>query len=154
MKKLLKVILPPFVAFLIFGALIKYAPLAKHIGGLAQIGTETLYGLMSYFKIFTPLLFLTALLTQLLIVIPLWRHILNNHKRLFATITGVCVFVIVLSAAISYIIWDNATGTSHLITIFLFMAGVQVFYWLINFEVLYLLDRKAFIAKPEPTRED
>ena len=146
MKKLLKVILPPLVAFLIFAALVKYGPLAKHIGGLAQIGNETLFGLMSYFKIFGPLLFLTALLTQLLIVMPLWRNVLNNHTRLFITLFGICLFTVLLSAAISYIIWDEATGTSHLVTIFLFMGGVQAFYWIINFVVLYLLDWKAFKA--------
>jgi hypothetical protein len=147
MKKLLKVILPPLVAFLIFTSLIKYGPFARHIGGLAQIGNETLYGLMVYFKIFAPLLLLTALLTQLLIIHPLWRKVLNNTKRLFATIIGICLFTVVLSAAISYIIWDPATGEYHLLTIFLFMSGVQVFYWLINFGMLFLLDRKMFIVK-------
>jgi len=144
MKKLLKVILPPLVAFLIFAALVKYGPVAKHLGGLADIGNETLYGLMDYFKIFGPLLLLTALLTQLLIVLPLWRNVLSSHHRMFVTLLGVCLFTVLLSAAISYIIWDKVTGTSHLGTIFVFMAGVQVFYWVINFGVLYLLDMKAF----------
>jgi hypothetical protein len=132
------------IAFLVFATLVKYGPLAKHIGGLAEIGNETLFGLMDYFKIFTPLLFLTALLTQLLIVMPLWRGILNKPHRLWATIIGVCLFTIALSAGVSYVIWDNATGTHHLFIIFLFISGVQVFYWLINFGVLFLIDKKAF----------
>ncbi len=144
MKKLLKIVLPPLAGFIIFAGLVKFGPLAKHIGGLPDIGNETLYGLMDYFKIFTPLLFLTALLTQLLIIIPLWRKILSRAHRLMNILIFVCVVTTVLSALISYIIWDNATGTGHLISIFLFMAGVQAFYWMINFGVLYWLDKREY----------
>ncbi|MDB5122292.1 MAG: hypothetical protein JWP94_421 [Mucilaginibacter sp.] len=144
MKKLLRIILPPLAGFVIFAALIKFGPLARHIGGLPDIGNETLYGLMDYFKIFTPLLFLTALLTQLLIIIPLWRKILSRSHRLMNILIFVCIVTTLLSAGISYLIWDSATGTGHLLSIFLFMAGVQAFYWLINFGVLYLIDKKEF----------
>ena len=149
MKKLLKVILPPLVAFLIFAALVKYGPFAAHLGGLAEIGNETLYGLMDYFKIFTPLLFLTALFTQLLIVLPLWKGVVNFPGRLWPTVFGVCLFTVILSAGVSYIIWDKATGNHHLITIFLFIAGVQIFYWLLNFGVLFLMDKNVFKHKVE-----
>ena len=101
---------------------------------------------MDYFKIFAPLLFLTALLTQLLIIIPLWRRILKKAHKLTNILIFVCATTTVLSAAVSYVIWDKATGTGHLISIFLFMAGVQVFYWLMNFGVLYLMDRAAFMT--------
>lgn len=146
MKTLFQILLPPFAAFLIFALLIKFGPLAKHIGGLPDIGNETLYGLMDYFKTFAPLLFLTALLTQLLIIIPLWRRILKKAHKLTNILIFVCATTTVLSAAVSYVIWDKATGTGHLISIFLFMAGVQVFYWLMNFGVLYLMDRAAFMT--------
>ncbi|MDP9048508.1 MAG: hypothetical protein M3N14_10245 [Bacteroidota bacterium] len=144
MKKLLKIFLPPFAGFAIFAALIKFGPLAKHIGGLPDIGNETLYGLMDYFKIFAPLLFLTALLTQLLIIIPLWRKILSRAHRLLNILIFVCSITTILSAGISYVIWDKSTGAGHLISIFLFMSAVQVFYWIVNFGVLYLLDKKEF----------
>src|SRR5471032_280108 len=137
MKKLLKIILPPLTAFFIFWILIKFRPLARHIGGLPDIGNETLYGLMDYFKLFTPLLFLTALLTQLLIINPLWRKILSRAHRLMHIMIFVCVVTTILSAIVSYVIWDNTTGIGHLFVIFLFMAAVQAVYWLINFSVLY-----------------
>lgn len=149
MKKLLKIFLPPFAGFVIFAALIKFGPFAKHIGGLPDIGNETLYGLMDYFKIFTPLLFATAVLTQLLIIIPLWRKILSRSHRLMHILMFVCIVTTILSAGISYLIWDSATGAGHLISIFLFMSVVQVFYWLINFGVLYRIDKKEFDAPAE-----
>ncbi|MFI5158049.1 MAG: hypothetical protein ACHQF4_04240 [Sphingobacteriales bacterium] len=144
MKKLYKIILPPLAAFFIFWMLIKFRPLAKHIGGLPDIGNETLYGLMDYFKLFTPLLFLTALLTQLLIIVPLWRKILSRAHRLMNILIFVCVVTTLLSGIVSYIIWDKATGSGHLFVIFLFMAAVQAFYWLIDFLVLYWIDRDEF----------
>jgi len=144
MKKLLKIILPPLTAFFIFWVLIKLRPLAKHIGGLPDIGNETLYGLMDYFKLFTPLLFITALLTQLLIIVPLWRKILSRAHRLMNIMIFVCVVTTILSAIVSYLIWDRATGAGHLFIIFLFMATVQAFYWFVDFGVLYWLDRGEF----------
>jgi hypothetical protein len=149
MKKLLKILLPPLAGFIIFAALIKFGPLARHIGGLPDIGNETLYGLMDYFKIFSPLLFLTALLTQLLIIMPLWRKILSGAHRMMHILIFVCVTTTILSAGISYLIWDSATGKGHLISIFLFMSAVQAFYWLINFGVLYLIDKKEFDTPAE-----
>jgi hypothetical protein len=148
MKKLLKIILPPLTAFFIFWIFIRFRPLAKHIGGLPDIGNETLYGLMDYFKLFTPLLFLTALLTQLLIIIPLWRKILSKAHHLMHIMSFVCSVTTVLSAIISYVIWDNATGVGHLFVIFLFMAAVQAVYWLINFSVLYWMDKKEYDTPP------
>jgi len=149
MKKLYKIVLPPLAAFLVFWVLIRFGPLAKHIGGLPDIGNETLYGLMDYFKLFTPLLFVTAVLTQLLIIIPLWRKILSRAHRLMNILIFVCVITTVLSGMLSYLIWDKATGVSHLFVIFLFMAAVQAFYWLIDFGVLYWLDRAEFAVPPQ-----
>jgi hypothetical protein len=148
MKKLYKIILPPLAAFFTFWVLIKYGPLAKHIGGLPDIGNETLYGLMDYFKLFAPLLFLTALLTQLLIIIPLWRKILSRAHRLMHIVNFVCVVTTILSAIVSYVIWDNTTGAGHLVVFFFFFGGFQAVYWLINFSVLYRIDKKKFVAPP------
>jgi len=60
----------------------------------------------------------------------------------------VCSVTTVLSAIISYVIWDNATGVGHLFVIFLFMAAVQAVYWLINFSVLYWMDKKEYDTPP------
>jgi|SRR6185312_9860822 len=146
MKKLYKIVLPPLIAFFIFWVLIKFGPIAKHIGGLPDIGNETLYGLMDYFKLFTPLLFFTALLTQLLIIVPLWRKILSRAHRLTNILIFVFAVTTILSGVVSYVIWDKATGAGHLFIIFLFMAAVQAFYWLIDFGVLYWLDKDEFMT--------
>ena len=151
MRKLFSIILPPGIAFLLFAIAIKYHPLATHIGGLADIGNETLYGLIGYFKIFTPLLFVTALLTQLLIVLPLWRKV-TTAKRFLGVFGFVCLLTTLLALAVSYLIWDNATGVRHLVRSVLFMDGVQLIYWVIDFGVLFLIHRKRFktvSAEPE-----
>lgn len=151
MRKLFSIILPPGIAFLLFATAIKYHPLATHIGGLADIGNETLYGLIGYFKIFTPLLFVTALLTQLLIVLPLWKKV-TTAKRFLGVFGIICLLTTLLALSVSYLIWDNATGVRHLVLSVLFMDGVQLIYWVIDFGVLFLIHRKRFktvSAEPE-----
>ncbi len=151
MKKLLKIVLPPVLLFLIFAWLVYHGPFSKHVKGLGTIGDETAYGLMAYYKIFFPLLLLTALFTQGLIVLPLWRKILNGRQGRVWVFVFVIITCIILAGSIAYLIWDKATGVNHLTGIFFFMAGVQVFYWLVDFLVLFLIDLKEFRHKPEET---
>jgi hypothetical protein len=87
---------------------------------------------------------LIALLTQWLIVIPLWNKILAKPKAAITVLVGIFFICLVFAFGIAYIIWDTATRVKHLLDIGFFMTGVQLFYWVINFMLLYLLDWKAF----------
>lgn len=151
--RFIRVILPPLVAFAVFAAIIKYNPFHYTIEGLSSIGDGSAYGLITYYKIFAPFQFLIALLTQYLVILPLWDRILAKHKAVAGIFTGIALVCVVLALAISYMIWDPQTGIRHLIHITVFMAGVQVFYWLINFLVMFIMDwktfRKSFIVKKE-----
>lgn len=142
--RFLKIILPPLVAFAVFAAIIKYNPLQQNFEGLADIGDGSASGLITYYKIFSPFQFVIALLTQYLIVLPLWDKIVNRPRAaiwIFITITLICV---IAASGIAYMIWDRAIGQKHLYHIALFMTGVQVFYWLINFLVLFVMDWRNF----------
>ena len=152
MKYFIKVILPPLFAFWAFALFIKYTPFFRHVDGWSTIGDDSVYGLIAYYKIFAPVQIVIAVLTQWLIAMPLWNKILAKPKAaiiIFAVMLLVCLLV---AFGIAYIIWDPATTISHFKSIGLFMTGVQLFYWVLNFLLLFLLDWKAF-RKPVPVAE-
>jgi hypothetical protein len=140
MKKLLKILLPPFVGFAFYFIGIRYS---SHYFDLqiGQIGTGTLLGFMAFYKYALPLLFVVAVLTQLLIVTPIWDKLLNKpgSARFWAIFCFVLVCLI-MAAALSYPIWDETSGTYHLLKVFLFMAAVQLFYWAINLITLVIIE--------------
>lgn len=143
--RFIRVILPPLVAFLIFAAIIKYNPFSYTFEGLSNIGDGSAYGLITYYKVFAPFQLLIALLTQYLVILPLWDRILANPKTVIGVFTGIALICAVLAIGLAYMIWDPQTGTRHLVHVAVFMAGVQLFYWLINFIMLFLLDMKALV---------
>lgn len=154
-KYLVKLILPPLFAFWSFAVLIKYSP-SFHQVGMDNLGDDTVYGLISYHKIFAPVQIAIALLTQLLIGIPLWRKIVASRTAAI-TIFAVLVFICAIFAfGISYAIWDPTTGRGKLYSTGCFMTAVQLYYWTVDFLILYLLDWKTIHspkAKPGETEE-
>ena len=138
--RFLKVIIPPLLAFVIFALLMKYDPSKYSLEGLSDIGDGSASGLITYYKIFAPFQFIIAVLTQYLIIMPLWDRILRKHRSALAIF--ICMILVCLAAAsgLSYVIWDRAAGTQHLMHIIEFMTGVQVLYWAINFLMLAILD--------------
>jgi len=140
MKKLLKVILPPFIGFSLYFIGVRYSPDYFDLT-IGQIGTGTLAGFMAFYKYALPLLFFIAILTQLLIVIPAWNSLVHRSGR--AKIWSVFFLVLVcllFAAGISYLIWDHADGTDRVVKTFLFMSAVQLVYWLINLFVLSVIE--------------
>ncbi|MES2278814.1 MAG: hypothetical protein V4592_22475 [Bacteroidota bacterium] len=142
--RFLKVIIPPLIAFWLFAVIIKYNPLHHSFEGLSDIGDGSASGLITYYKIFAPFQFIIAVLTQYLIILPLWDKILARHKAAIGIFIGMLLVCVIAAGGIAYMIWDRAIGTEHLIHIGLFMTGVQLFYWVINFLVLFLFDLKKF----------
>ena len=139
MKKLLKVLLPPFAGFLIYFLIVRYS---SHYFELRidQMSKGDLLSFMAFYRYLLPLLFTVAVLTQLLVVIPVWRKAITKSTTI-KVIDGISlVFVCLLFAAgISYPIWDRQDGVHHLVMQFAFLTTVQLGYWLINLSVLKLL---------------
>jgi hypothetical protein len=141
MRKLLKVLLPVLIDFGIFGAVVAYN-MPAHPMKLIEIGNGNLYSLMAYFHLFWPLLLLVGVLTQYLIIVPLWDN--QAAKSLKARIIiGACIAFVcfAFAGAISYIIWDPAEGQKPLISFWWYLAEIQLIYWVVTFVILYLMDR-------------
>jgi hypothetical protein len=148
--KLLKVLLPVLIDFGVFWAVV-YINMPNHPMRIGEIGNGNLYSLMAYFSLFWGLLFADGILTQYLIIIPLWNWV--KHKGALARfIAGACIALvcILFAGALSYIIWLPEDGYSPLLSFWWYMAEIQGVYWIVNFIVLYLLDRKRSSTDGEP----
>jgi len=140
MKKLLRFLLPPFAAFAIFFVGIRYS---SHYFELKidEIGAGDLKSFMAFFRYMLPLLFLVAVLTQLLVIAPMWRAM--NRKTVADRINVIIdlFFICVLFAfGIAYAIWDPHAGMNRLIKLTGFLSAVQMAYWFINLIILYLIE--------------
>ena len=83
-----------------------------------------------------------------------WKKIQAKPMSAIFIFSLMLVVCAICGFGLAYIIWDPATALSECIKIGLFMTGVQVFYWVVNFLTLYLLDFKSFKkAKPEAETE-
>lgn len=114
-----------------------------------EIGEGSLQGFMAYFRYAMPLLLVVAILTQAVIFVPVWnRFIHRSATGKLITFLILCFVCLLLSAGISYAIWDQSTGISHLEKVCAFMTAVQIGYWLVNSLVLIMLT-----PTPQPVKQ-
>jgi len=139
MKKLLKVFLPPFAGFLMYFLMVRYSSYYFDLR-IDQMGRGDLLSFMAFYRYMLPLLFTVAVLTQLLVVNPIWRSVIDRPTKTKVIYTISLLFVcLVFAAGISYCIWDKQDGIHHLLMQFVFMSAVQSFYWVINLSILKFL---------------
>jgi hypothetical protein len=145
MRKLLKMILPPFVGFALFFIAVRYSSQYFNLT-IDEIGEGTVNSFMAYYRYFLPLLFVVGVLTQLLIIVPLWTKVITKSTASKITSFIVLCFICLLFATgLAYCMWEKQSGLYHFIRLCLFMTGVQIAYWLLNIIILFLLT-----AKPKP----
>lgn len=139
MKKLLRVLLPPFVGFAIFFMAVRYSGLYFTLK-FNEIGSCGLTGFMSYFRYALPLLFTDAVLTQLLITVPLYGYLKGKTMALKLSV-GLDMFIVCLlfASLIGYAIYDETDSVLCLAKVITFLTGIQFLYWTINLLVLRCL---------------
>ena len=149
MRKLLKFILPPFIGFVVYFIAIRYSSVYFTLR-IDEMGEGTITAFMAYFRYYMPLLFIVAVLTQVLIVTPVWDKLfLKSNTGKVISLLVLCLICLLLAAGISYCIWDRRSGTRHVVKVCAFMTAVQLIYWGVNLTILYLLTKK-----PEPITEE
>src|ERR1700760_1636523 len=106
MKNFLKVILPPAVGFAIYFVAISYSAVYFNLR-IDEMGEGNLLAFMSFYRYLMPLLFLVAVLTQLLIINPIARNVSRKSRsgKIWALFFLILVCM-VFAAGISYAIWD------------------------------------------------
>ncbi len=141
MRKLLKIILPPLVGFAAYFIAIRYSSIYFTLS-IDEMGEGTITAFMAYYRFFLPLLFTVAVLTQLLIVVPVWDKVfLRSNTGKFISLLILCLVCAGLASGISYVIWDPSSGTPHLFSVCTFMTAVQLVYWGVDLLVLYFLTK-------------
>src|SRR5450755_4257866 len=80
MKKLLRIVLPPFTGFAIYFVMVRYSSFYFSLR-IDEMGEGNLLAFMAFYRYLLPLLFTVAVLTQLLIVIPIWRNVIAKSAR-------------------------------------------------------------------------
>ena len=140
MKKLLKTFFAPFIGFLVFSVAIN-RNFFNIVSKLKEIGLGEITSLTVFYRYTLPLMYLVAVLTQLLIINPVWRMLRRktaaDRVNLIVDLFFICL---TFSLGIAYVIWDRATGTDHLIGLTEFFLSVQVVYWIVNLLIMYLVD--------------
>jgi hypothetical protein len=152
MRGLLKVFLPPFIGFGAYFLAVRYSSVYFALQ-IDKLGEGTVESFMAYFKYFMPLLFVVAVITQHLIVVPIWDRIfLKSNRGKLISLLVLCLICLIFAAFISYCIWDRQSGRWHLGKVCAFMTGVQLVYWAVNLVVLYFLDPKQEVVADEAER--
>ncbi|MDB5138039.1 MAG: hypothetical protein JWP37_4642 [Mucilaginibacter sp.] len=142
MRKLFKVLLPPFIGFAVYFVVIRYSSVYFTLR-IDEMGEGTIESFMAYYRYFLPLLFTVAVLTQLLIVVPVWDRVFSRSRTgKFVSLFILCFICVLFAAGISYVIWDKQSGVRHLIKVSLFMTAVQLVYWAVNLFVVYIFNKK------------
>jgi len=145
MRSLLKVLLPPFIGFGAYFLVVRFSSVYFTLR-IDKLGEGTIESFMAYFRYFLPLLFTVAVLTQYLIVVPVWDGLFlkSGRGKLISSLI-LCFICLLFAAFISYCIWDRQSSRWHVVKVCVFMTGVQLVYWTVNLFVLYLLT-----PKPDP----
>jgi len=140
MRKFLKIFMPPLIGFTAFFIAVRYSS-QYYTLQFDEMGEGTLRSFMAYYRYFGPLLFITGLVTQMLIIVPLWYRIKTKSSLIKLTSFAIlCLICLLFAIGISYIIWEKQSGWHHLIKLCIFMTGIQVLYWMMNILTMALLN--------------
>jgi hypothetical protein len=149
----MKTFFPPAVGFLVFAVIVLLYSFIypMHLG---DMGKGNLHAFMTCFYYCWPLYFLTALLTQGLITVPLWEAARGwGVKERDVAVIVSCMVCGVFAGGIAYIIWDRHTGYWHLAGLTFIMLLVQLAYWIINIFVLMLFGGKVNLKLKHEAKE-
>lgn len=135
----MKVFLPPFAGFVVFAVIVLLQSLVFPIH-LGDMGKGNLHAFMACFYYCWPLYFITALLTQWVVVLPLWEaaHSWSMIGK-DAAVTATALLCTLFAGGIAYVIWDKQSGWLHFVDMAVLMLLIQLAYWVINFFMLGLI---------------
>jgi len=150
----MKVFFPPLVAFVVFGIIVLLQSMFFPIS-VGDMSKGNLHAFMACFYYFWPLYFIIALLTQGLIVVPVWKFVESRSAiTKDAAVIIVCFIYAAIAVGVAYLIWDKPTGHLHFAWLAVMMLMIQLIYWIVNFFVMLLLEDKVKVKlRKEKTSE-
>ena len=149
----MKVFLPPLVAFIGFAAFVIVSALA-HPMQLSDMGEGNVHAFMACFYYCWPLYFTVAILTQWIIIVPVWNaFVLRSASAALITVSVVAAVCTLAAGSVAYAIWDEQSGYDSLIGLTTIMLFIQLAYWAVNFFILFLVTGKTVTLKKKSVEE-
>lgn len=151
------VILPPFIGIAGYFVAVRYSGVYFDLR-MDEMGEGTVHSFMAYYRYFMPLLLVIAILTQAVVVLPIWNKARNYQKTWSKVLDLVSLVYIcmIFAGGISYLIADPQHDFHHFFYVALFMTAVQLGYWAVDLLILYLLSPKkaAAVSEAEEGKHD
>jgi hypothetical protein len=141
MKKLIKLLISVYVPCVMLSWLGNIVMrFSSH--SLPLTNEFTFADLKLFYSYTAPVFFVTSLLLQYIVMVPLWDKLLTPGKAYCQTVFLIAFdLVLIIALSLSYIIWDNSAGFMALIRSVFTLLVVQAIYWFFNLGTLYLADR-------------
>nr|MBB6234702.1 hypothetical protein [Mucilaginibacter sp. FT3.2] len=108
-----------------------------------DMGEGSVHAFMACFYYCWPLYFLCAILTQWIVIVPLWEaFVLQSANGALVTFGLVGVACIGAALGVASIISDDQSGYNNLIGLATIMLFIQLAYWGVNFFIMFLVTGK------------
>ncbi|GAA3983936.1 hypothetical protein [Mucilaginibacter dorajii] len=143
----MKTFLPVIIAFMGFALFVIVSDFTRAMQ-IGDMGEGNIHAFMACFYYCWPLYFVVAILTQWIIIKPVWNAIVL-HSALGALTTFIIVAVVCALAAggVAYFIWDENAGYDNLTWLATIMLFIQLAYWGVNFFIMFLVTGKTVTLK-------
>jgi hypothetical protein len=149
----MRTFLPLLIAFMGFAVFVIVSAYTRAMQ-VGDMGEGNVHAFMACFYYCWPLYFICAILTQWIIIVPVWEaFVLRSAIGALLTFVIVGIVCTLAAAGVAYFIWDDQSGYDSLIGLTTIMLMIQLAYWAVNFFILYLVTGKAVKLKRETKQE-
>lgn len=149
----MKVFLPPLIAFMGFAAFVIVSALGRTMQ-LSDMGEGNVHAFMACFYYCWPLYFIVAILTQWIIIVPVWEaFVLRSATAALVTFIMVAIVCAGAAGGVAYAIWDEQSGYGNLTGLTTIMLLIQLAYWAVNFFIMFLVTGKTVTLKKKVVEE-
>lgn len=150
----MRVFLPPLIAFMGFAVFVIVSAYA-HAMQLGDMGEGSVHAFMACYYYCWPLYFLCAILTQWIVIVPIWEaFVLRSATGALVTFASVTVACIGAALGAANIISDDQSGYNNLISLATIMLFIQLAYWGVNFFIMFLVTGKAVTLRKAVVKEE
>jgi hypothetical protein len=147
----MRTLLPPLIAFMGFAVFVIVSAYANAMQ-LGDMGEGSVHAFMACFYYCWPLYFVCAILTQWIVIVPVWEL----HSANGALVTFILVIIACIAAAlgVANIISDDQEGYNNLIDLATIMLFIQLAYWGVNFFIMFLVTGKTVTLRKKAVTEE
>jgi hypothetical protein len=149
----MRTLLPPLIAFMGFAVFVIVSAYANAMQ-LGDMGEGSVHAFMACFYYCWPLYFICAILTQWIVIVPVWEaYVLHSANGALVTFVLVAVACIAAALGVANIINNDQEGYNNLIDLATIMLFIQLAYWGVNFFIMFLVTGKTVKLRKKAVTE-